>query len=156
MREKVHERSERLYAIFDISETKSKQSFYPLSKMIEKNIDALEERQGNKTLITGVPTGFTFFDHKTSGLQKSDLVILAARPSMGKTAFALNVARNAALDANVPVAVFSLEMSKEQLSMRMLSSEARLNSTRLRSGFISQEDWMRITEAAGNLSNAPI
>lgn len=143
-------------AIYEISETKSKQSFYPLSKMIEKNIDTLEERQGNKTLITGVPTGFTFFDHKTSGLQNSDLVILAARPSMGKTAFALNTARNAALDANVPVAVFSLEMSKEQLSMRMLSSEARLNSTRLRSGFISQEDWMRITEAAGNLSNAPI
>jgi replicative DNA helicase len=143
-------------SIYEISEIKSRQSFHPLSKMIEKNIDALEERQGNKTLVTGVPTGFTFFDHKTSGLQNSDLVILAARPSMGKTAFALNVARNAALDANTPVAVFSLEMSKEQLSMRMLSSEARLNSTRLRSGFISQEDWMQITEAASNLSNAPI
>ncbi|MGD2269124.1 MAG: replicative DNA helicase [Desulfobacterales bacterium] len=143
-------------AIYEISENKAKQSFYPLSKMIEKNIDALEERQGNKTLVTGVPTGFTFFDHKTSGLQNADLVILAARPSMGKTAFALNVARNAALEANTSVAVFSLEMSKEQLSMRMLSSEARLNSTRLRSGFISQEDWMKITEAAGNLSNAPI
>jgi replicative DNA helicase len=143
-------------SIFEISEKKSRQAFHPLSKMIENNIDALEERQGNRSLITGVPTGFGLFDHKTSGLQNSDLIILAARPGMGKTAFALNVARNAALEANVPVALFSLEMSKEQLSMRMLSSEARLDSTRLRSGFISQEDWLKITEAAGTLSNAPI
>lgn len=143
-------------AVFEISEKKSRQAFHPLSKMIENNIDALEERQGNRSLITGVPTGFGLFDHKTSGLQNSDLLILAARPGMGKTAFALNIARNAALEANVPVALFSLEMSKEQLSMRMLSSEARLDSTRLRSGFISQEDWLKITEAAGTLSNAPI
>jgi replicative DNA helicase len=124
--------------------------------MIEDNIDMLEERQGNKSLITGVTTGYTLLDHKTSGLQNSDLIILAARPGMGKTAFALNIARNAAMETGVPVAIFSLEMSKEQLSMRMLSSEARLDSTRLRSGFISQEDWLRITEAASNLSNAPI
>ncbi len=124
--------------------------------MIEDNIDSLEERQGNKSLITGVTTGYTLLDHKTSGLQNSDLIILAARPGMGKTAFALNIARNAAMEAGVPVAIFSLEMSKEQLSMRMLSSEARLDSTRLRSGFISQEDWLRITEAASSLSNAPI
>jgi replicative DNA helicase len=124
--------------------------------MIEDNIDLLEERQGNKSLITGVTTGYTLLDHKTSGFQNSDLIILAARPGMGKTAFALNIARNAAMEAGVPVAIFSLEMSKEQLSMRMLSSEARLDSTRLRSGFISQEDWLRITEAASNLSNAPI
>jgi replicative DNA helicase len=143
-------------AIFELSENRSRQSYYPLSKMVDSNIDALVERQGNKSMITGVPTGFTLFDHKTSGLQKSDLIILAARPGMGKTAFALNIARHAALQADVPAVVFSLEMSKEQLSMRMLSSEARLDSTRLRSGFISQDDWMKITEAAGNLSNAPI
>ncbi len=143
-------------SIYKISESKTRQSFFPLSKVIESNIDALEERQGNKALVTGVPTGFTLFDHKTSGLQSSDLIIIAARPSMGKTAFALNIARNAAIDANIPVAFFSLEMSKEQLSMRMLSSEARLDSTRLRSGFISQEDWIRITEAASNLSTASI
>jgi len=128
--------------------------FVAESKESIKIDDAYSDSRFNKEVDK--KTGFTYFDHKTSGLQNSDLVILAARPSMGKTAFALNVARNAALDANVPVAVFSLEMSKEQLSMRMLSSEARLNSTRLRSGFISQEDWMRITEAAGNLTNAPI
>jgi replicative DNA helicase len=143
-------------SIFKLSESKTRQSFYPLSKLIESNIDALEERQGNKALVTGVPTGFTYFDHKTSGFQNSDLIIVAARPSMGKTALALNIARNAAIEVNIPVAFFSLEMSKEQLSMRMLSSEARLDSTRLRSGFISQEDWMRITEAAGSLSTAPI
>ena len=143
-------------SIFDLSENRTRQSYYPLSKMIEGNIDALEERQGNKSQITGVPTGFTLFDHKTSGLQKSDLIILAARPGMGKTAFALNIARHAAMRADIPAAIFSLEMSKEQLSMRMLSSEARLDSTRLRSGFISQDDWIKITEAAGNLTNAPI
>ena len=143
-------------SIFEVTENKASQSFYPLSKMIESNIDTLEERQGNKALITGVPTGFSQFDHKTSGFQNSDLIILAARPSMGKTALALNIARNAAIDANIPVAVFSLEMSKEQLSMRMLSSEARLDSARLRSGFISQDDWMKITEAASHLSNSSI
>ncbi|MFZ0132068.1 MAG: replicative DNA helicase [Desulfobacterales bacterium] len=143
-------------SVFEITENKAHQSFHPLSKLIVNNIDMLEERQGNKSLITGVTTGFTLLDHKTSGFQKSDLIILAARPGMGKTAFALNVARNAAIDAGVPVAIFSLEMSKEQLSMRMLSSEARLDSTRLRTGFISQEHWQQITEAAGTLTNAPI
>ncbi len=143
-------------AIFEISESKTKQSFAPLNKMIDNNIDVLIERQKNKALVTGVTTGYTLLDQKTSGLQDSDLFILAARPSMGKTALALNIARNAAVDANVPVAVFSLEMSKEQLSMRMLSSEARLDSSRMRSGFINQDDWTHITEAAGVLSNAPI
>jgi replicative DNA helicase len=143
-------------SIFELSEKKSQQSFHPISRLIEDNIDRLEERQGNKSLITGVSTGFTLLDHKTSGFQNADLIILAARPGMGKTAFALNIARNAAMEAGIPVAIFSLEMSKEHLSMRMLSSEARLDSTRLRSGFISQEDWLQITEAAGNLSNAPI
>jgi len=143
-------------AIFEVSERKHRQSFHPISRIIEKNIDALEERQGNKALITGVPTGFSDLDSLTSGLQPSDLLILAARPSMGKTAFALNIARNAAVDHGTPVAVFSLEMSKEQLSMRMLCSEARVDSSRLRSGFFSQEDWVRLTDAAGTLSDAPV
>lgn len=143
-------------AVFEISENKHRAAFHPLSKIIELNIDALEERQGNRALVTGIPTGFTRLDHMTSGLQGSDLIILAARPSMGKTALALNLARNAALDGNVPVAVFSLEMSKEQLSMRMLCAEARVDAGRLRSGFLNPEDWSRITEAAGVLSEAPI
>jgi replicative DNA helicase len=100
--------------------------------------------------------GFGPLDALTSGLQKSDLIILAARPSMGKTALALNIARNVAVDANIPVAVFSLEMSKEQLSLRMLCAEARLDSSRLRGGFFSMDDWRRLTDAAGILSESPI
>ncbi len=143
-------------SIFEISERKSSQSFYPLSRLIIGNIETLEENQGNKSLVTGVPMGFGQLDNLTSGLQKSDLIILAARPSMGKTALALNIARNAAIDANIPVAVFSLEMSKEQLSLRMLCAEARLDSSRLRGGFFSMDDWHRLTDAAGVLSESPI
>ena len=143
-------------SIFEISEKKSQQSFYPLSKLILQNIETLEEKQGNRSLVTGVPMGFTLLDNMTSGLQNSDLIILAARPSMGKTALALNIARNAAVEANVPVAVFSLEMSKEQLSLRMLCAEARLDSSRLRGGFFSMEDWHRLTDSAGVLSESPI
>ena len=143
-------------AVFEISEKKSQQAFYPISKLILGNIETLEENQGNRSLVTGVPTGFSHLDNLTSGLQNSDLIILAARPSMGKTALALNIARNAAVDANIPVAIFSLEMSKEQLSLRMLCSEARIDSSRLRGGFFSMEDWHRLTDAAGILSETPI
>ncbi|MGD8263493.1 MAG: replicative DNA helicase [Desulfobacterales bacterium] len=143
-------------SVFEISEKKSQQAFYPLSKIILGNIETLEEKQGNRSLVTGVATGFTHIDNLTSGLQKSDLIILAARPSMGKTALALNIARNAAVDANIPVAIFSLEMSKEQLSLRMLCAEARIDSSRLRGGFFSMEDWHRLTDAAGILSESPI
>lgn len=143
-------------AVFEISEDKHQAAFHPISKIIESNIDALEERQGKKALVTGVATGFTQLDHKTSGFQGSDLIILAARPSMGKTALALNIARNAAIDENVPVAIFSLEMSKESLSERLLCAEARVDSQRLRGGFLNPEDWNHITEAAGALSEAPI
>lgn len=143
-------------SIFEISENKIRPTFYPIGKIIESNIDVLEERQGNRALVTGVATGFTKLDELTAGLQKSDLVILAGRPGMGKTALALNIAKNAAVDSNIPVAIFSLEMSKEQLSLRMLSSEARVDSSRLRRGFISQDDWIKITDSAGVLSQAPI
>jgi replicative DNA helicase len=143
-------------AVFEIAGNKNKKSFYSLSQIIGQSIDALEERQGNKTLVTGVSTGFSRLDNLTSGLQGSDLIILAARPSMGKTALALNIARNAAIDANTPVAVFSIEMSKEQLSMRLLCAEARIDSSRLRSGFFSREDWVSLTNAAEVLSDAEI
>ena len=143
-------------AIFEITENKSQQAFYPISKIILGNIETLEENQGNRSLVTGVPTGFSQLDNLTSGFQNSDLIILAARPSMGKTALALNIARHAAVEANIPVAIFSLEMSKEQLSLRMLCSEARIDSARLRGGFFSMEDWHRLTDAAGVLSESPI
>jgi replicative DNA helicase len=143
-------------SVFEVTDKKARQAFYPLSKLITANFDFLEEKQKNKSLVTGVPTGFTHLDNLTSGLQNSDLIILAARPSMGKTALALNIARNAAVDGGVPVAIFSLEMSKEQLSLRMLCAEARIDSSRLRSGFFSKEDWDRLTDAADCLSAAPI
>jgi replicative DNA helicase len=150
----VIEYSER--TIFEISEQKNRQAFHPISKIIELNIDALEERQGNHALVTGVPTGFSRIDQLTSGFQRSDLIIIAARPAMGKTAFALNLARNAAILGNVPVAIFSLEMSKEQLSMRMLCAEARVDSSNIRSGFLSGNDWNKLTDAAGVLTDALI
>lgn len=143
-------------SIFEISENKIKPAFYPLKTIIEDNIDLLEERQGNKALVTGVATGYTKIDELTSGLQKSDLVIIAGRPGMGKTAFALNIAKHAAVVHNIPVAIFSLEMSKDQLSLRLLSSEAKIDSSRLRRGFITQEDWIKITDAAGTLSQSPV
>ena len=143
-------------AIFEVAQNKSKKAFTAMREIVNLNIDTLVERQGNKSLLTGVPTGFTRLDNMTSGLQGSDLIILAARPSMGKTAFALNIARNAALDADVPVAVFSLEMSKEQLSMRLLCAEARVDSQRVRNGFFSDRDWNRLTDAAEILADAPI
>ncbi|MBW1812768.1 MAG: replicative DNA helicase [Deltaproteobacteria bacterium] len=143
-------------SIFEISGDKIGPSFHSISQIIEKSIDTLEKRQRNKSLVTGVPTGFKKLDTDTSGLQKSDLIIIAARPGMGKTAFALNIARNAAIESNIPVSVFSLEMSKEQLAMRLLSSEAKVNSTRIRGGFLNQDDWHQINNAAGRLYEAPI
>ena len=116
----------------------------------------MEERQNSGSDFTGLPTGYTQVDKLTSGLQKTDLIILAARPSMGKTAFALNLARNVAVLEEKLVAIFSLEMGCEQLSMRLLTAEARINSEKLKSGTISSEDWERVTEAAGVISQAPL
>ncbi len=142
--------------IFKIAESKPGQAFTTLGTLINLNIDALEERQGNSGGLAGLTTGYPRLDTITSGLQGSDLIILAARPSMGKTALALNIARNVAMEERVTVAVFSLEMSKEQLSMRLLTSEARIDSNRLKTGFISQEDWQNATDAAGVLNEIPI
>lgn len=143
-------------AIFNIAESKTGKNFTPLGDLINTNIDMLEERQGSSGGLSGLSTGYPRLDQLTSGLQKSDLIILAARPSMGKTAFALNLARNVAVEEQAPVAVFSLEMSREQLSMRLLTSEARIDSNRLKTGFISQEDWQNATDAAGILNEVPI
>jgi len=142
--------------IFEISRSKSGQGFQALSKIIPNTFKALEKRFERKELITGVPTGYDEFDRLTAGLQPSDLIILAGRPSMGKTALAMNMARNAASQQNVAVAVFSLEMSEEQLALRMLCSESRVNSQDLRTGFIKDRDWPKLTKAAGDLSEARI
>jgi replicative DNA helicase len=107
-------------------------------------------------MVTGVETGFTDLDKLTSGLQASDLIIIAARPSMGKTSFALDIARFAAMKRKIPTAIFSLEMSKEQLGIRLLCSDARISSQKLRTGFLKTTDWPNLTAAAGRISESPI
>jgi replicative DNA helicase len=143
-------------SIFEISENKIKPSFYPLGEILTETYKAVEDAYENKALVTGVPTGFRGLDEKTSGFQSGDLVVIAGRPSMGKTALALNIVRNAALETEEPSAIFSLEMSKEQLSLRMLSAEARVDSSRMRGGFLSEADLARINRAAGALYDLPI
>ncbi|MBE0555832.1 MAG: replicative DNA helicase, partial [Proteobacteria bacterium] len=144
------------HAIFEISENKIRPSFYPIRDIIKDSFKTIERLYAKKELVTGVATGFDKIDDITSGLQKSDLIIIAGRPSMGKTAFALNIAQFAALEIGVPVAIFSLEMAKEQLATRMLAAEARVDSQRLRKGFLGETDWPKLTTAAGRLSEAPI
>src|SRR5512136_158649 len=143
-------------SIFQISENRVRPSFYPIREIVKQSFKTLERLYEKKELVTGVPSGFKELDQMTAGFQPSDLIIVAGRPSMGKTAFCLNVAQYAAIEKRTPVAVFSLEMSKEQLVIRLLCSEAHVEGTRLRSGFLSESDWPRLTIAAGNLSEAPI
>ena len=148
------DRAER--SIFEISEDRVRPSFYPIKDIIKSSFKTIEKLYEKRQLITGVATGFTKLDELTSGLQPSDLVIVAGRPSMGKTAFALNIAQHAAIKGGVPSAIFSLEMAKEQLALRMLCSEAKVDAHRLRGGFLGEADWPKLTRAAGNLSEAPI
>lgn len=142
--------------IFAIAEEKIKPSFYSMNQMAKEAMREIEKAFERKEMITGVPSGFKDIDALTSGFQKSDLVIVAARPSMGKTSFCLNVAVNAALRHKVPVAIFSLEMSRQQLVQRVICSEARVNSNRLRTGFLAQDEINRLVAAVGRLSEAPI
>ena len=143
-------------AIFEISERRVKPSFYPIRDIVKESFTTIEMLFKKKELVTGVPSGFKELDRMTAGFQPSDLVIVAGRPSMGKTAFCLNAAQYAAIENKIPVAIFSLEMSKEQLVIRMLCSEARVEGTRLRTGYLSESDWPRLTIAAGTISEAPI
>jgi len=143
-------------SIFEISQHKIKPAFSSMRDVIKESFKTIEQLYERKALITGVPTGFERIDDLTSGLQNSDLIIVAGRPSMGKTAFALNIASFVALEAAVPVAIFSLEMSKEQLALRMLASEAKVDSQRLRKGFLGETDWPKLAGAAGRLADALI
>ena len=142
--------------VFEVSERKVRSSFQRVRDLVVRSFDVIESRRKNEGGPSGVPTGFFKLDKLTAGLQKSDLIILAARPSMGKTAFALNIARNAAVECQIPVGFFSLEMSKEQLVMRLLCSEARIDSLRLRDGSVSAHDMHRLQNAKGTLCEAPI
>jgi replicative DNA helicase len=143
-------------AIFRISEHRVKPAFYPIKEIVKESFKVIERLYEKKELITGIPSGFKDLDRKTAGFQNADLIIVAGRPSMGKTALCLNIAQHASITSKIPTAMFSLEMSKEQLAIRMLCSEARVDSSRLRSGFLSESDWPKLTMAAGALSDAPI
>ena len=144
------------HSIFEISENKVRQNFFPIRDIVKDSFKSIEDLFSRQQLITGVPTGFEKIDDLTAGLQKSELIIIAGRPSMGKTAFALNIALHAAMEDQIPAAIFSLEMYKEQLAFRLLSSEAKVDSQRLRKGFLGETDWPKLTMAAGRLSEAPL
>lgn len=143
--------------IFDIRQGKDVKGLTPISDVVFESWDRLQKISGpDKEKYLGAKTGYTLLDTITTGLNKSDLIILAARPGMGKTSFALNIATNVARHSNKEVAVFSLEMSKEQLATRMLSTEALVDSNKLRSGFLSDDDWVRLASSADVLCNMPI
>lgn len=150
----VIDRAEK--GIFDILQKRNLQGFAHIKDVLVDTFSRLEELYNNKGHITGIPTGFSDLDFKTAGLQNSDLILIAARPAMGKTAFALNIAQYAAVHAHVPVAIFNLEMSKEQLVNRMLSNEAMVDSQKMRTGKLEDDDWQKMAKALGPLSGAPI
>ena len=143
-------------AIFQIAERKTRGSFTRVGDLITETFRQIELLYERKEMVTGVPTGFTDLDRMTAGLQPSDLIIVAGRPSMGKTSFCLNIAEHVAIDKGIGVAVFSLEMSKEQLVLRMLCSQARVDLSKVRTGFLAQKDFPRLAEAAGRIHDAPI
>jgi replicative DNA helicase len=143
-------------SIFQIAEHRLRAGFIPLSELVDSGYQLIEKLQQHRGLVTGVPSGFMDLDEMTSGFQKSDLVIVAARPSMGKTSFVLNVALNCAITAGMTVGVFSLEMSKEQLFMRMLTSEARVDAHRFRGGFLGEQDYARLVDAFARLHDARV
>ncbi|BAU48469.1 DNA helicase [Sulfurifustis variabilis] len=144
--------------IFDISEMggRARTGYQPIASILSATVDRIDQLYRTQGSVTGVATGFTDLDEKTSGLQNSDLIIIAGRPSMGKTTLAMNIAENAAVGHRVPVAVFSLEMPGTQLAMRMMASLGRINSHRVRTGKLDDEDWPRLTSAVSLLSEAPI
>ncbi len=142
--------------IFDLMQSKNQKGYTPIKDVLVESFTKLEELYNRKQHITGVPTGFAELDYKTAGLHGSELILIAARPAMGKTAFALNLATNAALRGNTPVAIFSLEMSKDQLVNRILCSEAMVDSNKVRTGKLGEDDWVKLAGAIGPLSEAEI
>ena len=142
--------------IFDLMQSKNQKGYTPIKDVLVESFTKLEELYNRKQHITGVPTGFAELDYKTAGLHGSELILIAARPAMGKTAFALNLATNAALRGNAQVAIFSLEMSKDQLVNRILCSEAMVDSNKVRTGKLGEDDWVKLAGAIGPLSEAEI
>lgn len=152
--ESILEKAEK--DIFDISQKTTSHDFESMSRILEKSFNNIEMLYKNKGALTGVATGFPELDSKTSGFQKGDMILIAARPSMGKTAFALNIAQYAALRDGKTIALFSLEMSKEQLVQRMICSEANIDMLKLRTGNLEDDDWVRLARCAGPLASSKI
>lgn len=150
----VVDRAERL--VFEVGQRRMGKFFYHLRPLLDEELDRIEKRYENKGLTTGRMTPFDDLNYMTAGLQPSDLVIVAARPSMGKTALSVQMAQHIALNEKVPVALFSLEMSKEQLVTRMICSEAKVDAHRLRTGYLQSDDWQRVGEGISRLAEAPI
>ncbi|GAB6116461.1 replicative DNA helicase [Thermoanaerobacter brockii subsp. lactiethylicus] len=142
--------------IFDIAQGRNTTNFSPIKDVLMNTFYKIEELYKNKGQLTGIPSGFPDLDLKTAGFQPSDFILVAARPSMGKTSFALNIAQNAALLTGLPVAIFSLEMSKEQLVNRLICSTANIDSQKLRTGNLDEDDWMKLAAAMTPLSKASI
>ena len=142
--------------IFDLLQKKSADDFVPIRDVVLSVIDKIELAAKHKGTVTGLATGFYDLDYKTSGFQPSDLILVAARPSMGKTAFVLNLAQYIAVKNKVPTAIFSLEMSKDQLVNRLLSMESKVDSQLIRTGNLSANDWEKLIESAGDISKAPL
>lgn len=152
--EDIIDNSER--KIFNIVQNKNQKGYSPIKDVLIDTFTKLEELYNRKQYVTGVPTGFTDLDYKTAGLHNSDLILIAARPAMGKSAFALNIASNAALKANTPVVIFSLEMSKDQMVNRIMCSEAMVDSNKVRTGKIEEDDWIKLASSIGPLSESEI
>ncbi len=142
--------------IFGVMQNRAQKTYSSMKDILVDTFIELEELYNRKEHITGVPTGFVDLDYKTAGLHGSELILVAARPAMGKSAFALNIATNAAVRAKTPVAIFSLEMSKEQMANRILCSEAMVDSNKVRTGKVEDDDWSKLAEASGILSEAQI
>ncbi|MDD4179786.1 MAG: replicative DNA helicase [Candidatus Margulisbacteria bacterium] len=143
-------------SIFNIALNRAREGFTKIDSVIKKVLDKIDALYGKKESITGTPTGFHDLDQLTAGFQNSDLIIIAARPSVGKTAFALNIAQEVSIRHKIPVAIFSLEMSKEQLAQRMLCSEAEVDAQRLKTASLSDTGWKKLTRALGRLSEASL
>jgi replicative DNA helicase len=143
-------------AIFDIAEHRIRQGFVGIREIVKESFRTIDQLSQSKELVTGLPTGFVDLDEKTSGLQKGDLIIVAARPAMGKTSFCLNVAQYASAKTGETVGIFSLEMAKEQLVLRMLCADARVDAHRLRTGNLQEKDWARLAKAYADLSASKI
>lgn len=142
--------------IFNLSERRLRRGFVPIENILHETFEEIEKAHNRKEGVTGIPSGFDELDALTAGFHNSELIIVAGRPSMGKTAFSLNIARNVAVDYNIPVGIFSLEMANYQLAMRMLCSEARVNSHLLRTGRLPESEFPKLSIAVGNLAEAPI